>query len=243
VKEEIPKLRLGSPTPLPLLYCKAYYVSLPKSRLELKKFEEVPMRDRNISKLVLDEQLSKSFEKVPKRTVLLLESEVVDSSNFHRGLTVFRLRSLDFSEKVFLAIASWYLPESIGIILRLDLEESFRQNSLEDQVVLRTLVFNKSSCLEFLLETTLWHSRDFFGNIVSKENLTRKFPSLLSLAPLHRKVKKLLRKRGYNDHGSRVPDHRWKPKFDYSLTELQLSIEIDRKVAQDTLDFIRGLLE
>jgi len=33
--------------------------------------------------------------------------------------------------------------------------------------------------------------------------------------------KKALRKRGYNDHGSKRPDDKWLPKFDWSFTEAQ----------------------
>jgi len=168
-----------------------------------------------------------------------LRIHVVDSPNFlvdHH--LVIKARTL--LEKISLAIGSWYLDPEVGAIVRLDLEDKMRFLSLEDQFLLRQMLYSKAECLIFLLETSLWHSRDFFGNIVPM--ILSQLRKLSWKRTFLKRVKKPQRKRGYNDHGSKAPSHRWLPKFDWSLTEAQNEKEKMELTQLQTLDYCRGLL-
>lgn len=169
-----------------------------------------------------------------------LRSDVVNNSNFHfENLTFFNLRNLNLKDAIRLSILSWFIPEEVGIILRMDILGKIKNYSLEDQLLLNQFLKNKGQMLIFLQETNLWHSRDFFGNILDKRN---KLDRYFKLSPLRRKCKKPERKRGYHDQGSRVPDHKRLPNFDYSLTDKQNQIEENRQSYLDTLSFLEGLL-
>ena len=187
----------------------------------------------------LDEFFCKSVEKVPTEYLNDLRSNVIDSSNF-QNLTFFRMSGLKLQERLELAIISWYLPEEIGFVIREDLHDSQRLLSLDDQLLIEIVCSSKAEMLIWLTETSLWHTRDFFGNW--PKDIHGKLRRLLKISPLHRKVKRVQRKRGYDDHGSRVEDHRWLPKFDYTLTEKHRELEQRRQTAKDTFSFIQGML-
>jgi hypothetical protein len=168
-----------------------------------------------------------------------LRNHVIDNPNFLQDRYLFtRARSL--KEKMALAIASWFLPEIVGVLIRMDLEEKLKYLSLEDQTQLSLCLESKAECLLFLIETRLWHSRDFFGNMVPRMLKQVSFIKFKRIKP--RKVVPSQRKRGYDDHGSRVPDHKILPKSDWSLTELQNEKELKEDRQKDTLEFLRGFL-
>jgi hypothetical protein len=171
--------------------------------------------------------------------LLDLESQVIDSPNFlvDREITT-KARTLN--EKLALAIGSWFLPEAVGVLVRMDLEEKQKYLSLEDRTLLSLCLDSKAEMLLWLQETRLYHSRDFFGNMVPKILKVIQTIKFRRIKP--RKVLKVQRKRGYDDKGSRVPDHKVLPKSDWSLTELQNEIEQKRAQQLDTLEFIRGFL-
>lgn len=56
-----------------------------------------------------------------------------------------------------------------------------------------------------------------------------------------RKPKRKVRRRGYNDHGSRRPDDRWLESSDRTFTEAQNSIEKKRQDYQDLVDLLISL--
>jgi hypothetical protein len=49
-----------------------------------------------------------------------------------------------------------------------------------------------------------------------------------------------VRRRGYDDHGTLRPKHRWEERFDSSFVEEQNSIEAERALADDTAAFLEG---
>jgi hypothetical protein len=164
----------------------------------------------------------------------------VDSSNFEGHSTFFFLKNLTLKDQIRLAIISWYIPEEIGFILRQDLEEIKRYLSCEDEQVISLLLDSKPQMELFLLETRLWHERDFFGNIIPIElSFLNRF---FRIRKENKKVKKVQRKRGYHDHGSRVDDHKWLPSSDFSFTEKQNEIEAKRESCIDTKDYIVGFI-
>jgi hypothetical protein len=136
-----------------------------------------------------------------------------------------------------IAVVSWWLPEEIGFLIREDLDRIKSRFCLADQIIIKICLTSKEETILFLVETSLFHSRDFFGNLLPKlrKNLSRtkfKYKST--------KVRKPQRKRGYADHGSKCPDEKWQPKADYSLDRLQEKIERERRTSEDSFKIIRG---
>jgi hypothetical protein len=83
--------------------------------------------------------------------------------------------------------------------------------------------------------------RDFFGNFLPALEYTARGTHFIWSRP--QRPRRKIRRRGYRDHGSAVPSERWKPRHDWTLTELQNSIEHRRKSAQDHIDFLCGFLD
>lgn len=111
---------------------------------------------------------------------------------------IFKDRSL--RTFLLLAISSWYCDEEIGVLLRLQISEEIKNN--EDIFFLELALISKASMLIFLQESSLWHSRDFFGNILTKRNLQRAWKSLRPVFKSNRRPRRLVRRRGYKDKGS-----------------------------------------
>lgn len=198
------------------------------------------MRDIQSNPITFCRSVEKHSTKMFIMRIETLRSAVVNNSNFHsENQTFFSLRNLKLKDIIRLAIVSWYIPEEVGTILRLDLEAKIKNLAKEDRTIVELLLQSKGQMLKFLLETQLWHSRDFFGNILSTKI---KLDNFFKPSPPRRKVRRPQRKRGYDDHGSKVPDSKWTPKYDWSLTELQMKIETDRKIHQDTVAFLQGFL-
>lgn len=168
-----------------------------------------------------------------------LRNHVMDNSNFQSETLFFNLKRIKLNQFIKLAITSWYMNEEVRFVLQSDLEEKLKDFSNEDKTLLEQFLFSKAEMLIFLLETSLWHSRDFFGNILSSLS---ELDVLLQPKRQSKKIKKPQRKRGYHDQGSRVLSHRWLPKSDYTLTALQNQIETERAKQRDTSDLIRGSL-
>jgi hypothetical protein len=198
------------------------------------------MRDYPSDKLAFNLSVEKQIGKMLLSDSENLKNSVIDNSNFlYDNLTFYSLRNVGLKEMIQLSILSWYLPEEVRVVLQMDLSTKVNKFCFEDRIILEIILKSKAKMLIFLQETNLWHSRDFFGNILDgKTKLDRFF----KLSPLRRKIKRAQRKRGYDDHGSRVPEHKRKPKFDWSLTEKMNAIYSERDSFQDTLSFLEGAL-
>lgn len=70
------------------------------------------------------------------------------------------------------------------------------------------------------------------GGIINDSQIARKLRRRTYQKLRPRKARRTQRHRGYRDHGSARPPHRWKPKFDISFTEQQNRIEEERKRCQ-----------
>jgi len=170
-----------------------------------------------------------------------LMNHVVDNPTFPVGDTTFRLKSLKSKELFELALISWYLPEEIAVLLRLDLENIVPKLPDEDfhKVPLMIVLSSKAETLLFLQETNLWSTHDFFGGYL-KSGILRKLRPL-RLSP---RVVKPQRKRGYHDQGTRAFDsHHLRARAYWEDTKLQLEIEKNREAFKDSIQFILGLLE
>jgi hypothetical protein len=115
----------------------------------------------------------------------------------------------------------------------------------KDLILFRIFSNSQRDSLIFLFHTQKWHSRDLYGNFLRKG-----MEALEALRPRFKKkgpIKKANRKRGYNDHGSRRPDSKWLPSYDYSFTEAQNEKErketYQDKVYHRVLRILRELSE
>jgi hypothetical protein len=169
-----------------------------------------------------------------------LRNHVVDSPTFPVGDATFRLKSLKSKELFELALVSWYLPEEIGVLLRLDLENIAPKLEDEDfhKVPLMIVLSSKAEALLFLQETNLWSTQEFFGNYLLPGLLRKLRPLRLSS-----KVVKPQRKRGYHDHGSRALDpYHLRARSYWKDTLLHQEIEENREALKDSIQIILGLL-
>jgi len=169
-----------------------------------------------------------------------LRMRVVDNPNFTSEFLGFKLHNLKLKQVMGLAYGSWIIPQELGIMLQLDLQEYIKRYDLNDRIILEILLTSKGHAQKWLLETDLWHFRDFFGNILP---IWIRTINRLSFRPVNKKLRKPQRKRGYHDHGTLNPSHKWLPSHDWSLTEEQNQIEMKRNIFQDTLNFLRGWFE
>lgn len=175
-----------------------------------------------------------------KEVMKELRMQVVDNPNFTEEFIGFRLHNLNLVQMIGLSYVSWILPEEVKFTLQLDLHEYIKKLSLEDRIIVETILGSQAAAEGWLVDTQMWHTRDFFGNILPIWiNSTKR----LRYRKLNKKLKKLQRKRGYHDHGTLAPSHTWLPKEDWSLTEKQNEIEQKRDIFHDTLNFLKGWFE
>lgn len=149
---------------------------------------------------------------------------------------VFKDRTL--KTLLILAISSWYCEEEIGILLRYQIREETKNNS--DLFFLDLCLESKGEMLVFLEETGLWHTRDFFGNVLTKNNVEMAWRSVKPKFATTAKVRKLVRRRGYKDKGSR----RNSPASNQfiSCTKEIKEEELKKQILAGSLGFLHGFL-
>lgn len=137
-----------------------------------------------------------------------------------------------------LCIVLWKFPLFLRWRIRLDLEAmSFSWLSEEQKIILKVLLSSESNCRKFLFLTKQFTKRELFGNILGND--VRELSKRLKISKVRNSPpRKRVWRRGYRDKGSRVPDHRQKPKFDYSFTNEQNLIELRRKITDKTINYL-----
>ena len=185
-------------------------------------------------------QVDSFLKEETKEVMKELRMQVVDNPNFTEDFVGFKLHNLNLKQLIGLSYGSWILPKEIQVMLQLDLFEYIKRLSLEDQFIVETILGSKVAAEGWLIDTQLWHTRDFFGNILP---LWAKSLKGLSFRRVNKKLKRVQRKRGYHDHGTLAPSHTWLPKTDWSLTEEQNELEKKRDIFRDTLNLLKGWFE
>lgn len=143
----------------------------------------------------------------------------------------------DYSKRnlTVLCILSWYIPDEIGILLRITIEERIKNTEL-DYLVL--LLQSRALCINFLLDSNLWSTEDFFGNILTKKNIESSLKSLRLIFKTKRKPKRTQRHREYRDKGTLRKNS---DKHDLWIsTAEQLKIEESRLSILHTQSFLEG---
>jgi hypothetical protein len=78
--------------------------------------------------------------------------------------TRLKLRLRKLSEKITLAVISWYFPEEIRFLIHLELEETW---GAECQEVKEVLLTSRDYALTWLIRCSSWNESDFFGNYLN----------------------------------------------------------------------------
>lgn len=128
-----------------------------------------------------------------------------------------------------LLIASYYLPEWLKweVILHFSVEFSYsldvESKGLEHSLEIKLLTTSKEVMINFLLKTSSLSARDLFGNVLGRdlEDALRS----IHLFESPKKVRRKIRRRGYQDKGTWKTPDRWIETHDYTLRELQLQRE------------------
>jgi hypothetical protein len=139
-------------------------------------------------------------------------------------------------------VAGWFLKEEIRTCLFLHVADYwFKYQQPDDLIELEVLLRSRVACYELIC--LQYSERDWFGNFQKKVIQARTSLRVLLSTDSRVPPRKKTRRRGYRDHGTLRPSHKWLPKGDWSLTELQLQIEEQRQIRQDSVNFISGFLE
>lgn len=176
------------------------------------------MRDKNLN----PEQLNIQLTRICRHSLqnLVLTEAVFVNPNLEYEIILGPLpRKL--GELKALAFISYFVnDEAVGFYLREEIREKrLRHFSLEDQLSLEILLEGRNVAINYFHLNEEISSRTFFGNFVP---LGIKLFNLLKFTrrKLGKPVKSVYR-RGYKDHGSRRPEVKWLPSFDFSWTEAQ----------------------
>jgi len=161
---------------------------------------------------------------------------VIASPNFLEKFTTDLILPKDLNSLILLNILVWYLPEGIRELLRVQLEEI---KTSQDNFILKFFQKSKTEMIVFLQETSLWHTRDFFGNLYNTKKIQRVL-KLVRFRKRNKLVRKPQRKRGYNDKGSQRLEH--ERRSIGPQTRLQNLLETERLILQDTIHLIEGFL-
>lgn len=183
----------------------------------------------------LDQRLTKFFDgdSRAEETWNLLRSAVVVSSKPDTGLwepfeTKFGATTL--KEKVLLALFQWYTTDEIRVCINLWLEEHWGSEYSE---LKQSLQLSKLMALGAILEQNLWSDRDFFGNVLIVQNWSNKIFRRCFRTIYRRKPKRLVRRRGYNDHGTLRLPHESEPSYPteklLSVVQLEERRELQRQ--------------
>lgn len=160
----------------------------------------------------------------------VLRKLVLTAPTPNSDLVFSRIRS--WNEYLRLVIVSWYLPEEVRALCQVYLEDKILKFGKDKASVVLTLLSSKPEMKLFIGESNLFKgTRHFFGFIQQETDWSKYRFHFVN----PKKPKNKVRKKGYQDHGSRRPDHKWLPKTDYTLDQLQLEIEQDRKFYLETL--------
>lgn len=153
-----------------------------------------------------------------------------------RFLNFIRINDKSQTNLVVLYILSHYVPEILGWYLRMSLEEEISNTELGFLVLMET----KYGMQNFLLETTLWSSRDFFGNILTKKNIIHALNSVKPVYETKKRPKRVQQRRGYRDKGT-LRKNSDKHDLWYSTAE-QWNLEQERLSVQQTIQLLQGFV-
>jgi len=182
------------------------------------------MRDKNPSFKQFYIQLEKTCLKCleSKNFVKFFASAVLDTPTLLTLMPIAKVRyPRTYREIRALCILHWWMPEEVFWQLHLDLlEKSFEHFNRKQQLEISLLLESKEICSTYLYESQRFTGGQLFGNYLGNDVLELE-KSLKWTWAHQRSAKSKVRRRGYQDKGSRRPETKWRPTSDWSLTETQ----------------------
>lgn len=168
----------------------------------------------------------------------LRTSALVSSKRLEKWTNRILLKSKDSTTLALLAIASWQMDPDIAILLHFELRELIESN--DDLDWLRFLIQSETHCYLWLLETKKWSTREFFGNICTKQQITKALKSMKFEFQKTSKPTRVQRRRGYKDKGSLK---KVSPNQFIDFTAEQKELERKRESLRNTYLLLQGFLE
>lgn len=189
--------------------------------------------DRYVS---LETQISSVIQRSLDRRTSVFVSPTLDISNS-------RYDGVQFSKKyrdlLTLIILTWYSDYfgDFSEYVRYEIEVYLNQVLLFPE--LNASLTSKNS-LDYVILLFLKHhsSNDFFGNVLSPQQINRVLDLVHLRMVRQRRPKKLVYRRGYKDKGSLRPETTWLPKKDWSFDKEQNRIEDNRQEYQNLVTLI-----
>lgn len=202
------------------------------------------MRDSNFDSQGFVLQLERRARSVVSSGESLTRSALANSNPewrlFQNEFRIKKTKKASLHRLITLSILSWYMPEEDGILVR----ECIQKYVNSDTIILEFLLKSKGHCLVFLEETSLFHTRDFFGNILEerwcKDCIKLLQPVYLNVNPRDYSVRKTIRRRGYKDKGT------WRPSSEHHGIPVNViseeELEKQKKDYSDSINFIEGII-
>lgn len=174
------------------------------------------MRDKNLTHI----QLSEDIERYLASRLCLpnsLTATVVNSPTLLDGDVWYFSYPRKFEELRGLICVVWFLNEEIlkWRILGDLLEKNYSWLNRKQQIEIHLLLSSKFHCVEFLRRSKRFTSHELFGNILYTG--CRQLRQLKIFQRQRGPIVRPLRKRGYDDKGSRRKPEDWLEKFDYTF--------------------------
>lgn len=194
----------------------------------------------NSSRQVIVEELEKELKLQAERWSSVLRIDGLIPTILRNDQIRFS-RPRTWKEYRRLLMVHWYLPEDSFAIVHLELEQIEFKFGMEYSIAAHAMLNSKPEMIIYLLESEMYkNERELFGSIRAPFEFRRYRFYVLR----QKKAKRLIRRRGYKDQGSRrLPHEQHEAKFDFSFTEEQNRIEKERQEVQDLKAFLRGFLE
>lgn len=176
-------------------------------------------------------------------TKLDLRNQVVNSPNFLLDSDDLRITGIPRRKwELITFVVSWKLtdPNWLDVFIDSEVQRVIQKLDFEDQVFIRTLISleTRELLLKFLYWTPYLSKRKLFGLVLHPERIKELWSRLSWSAPRDTKpVKRPIRKRGYDDKGSKRPDHEWLPTDGLYFDTLQQLIEYETKALLARVDF------
>jgi len=127
--------------------------------------------------------------------------------------------------KYWILVADYVLEDSLRGFLKFQLQLQIERFPYEERSSLILLKQNKYVNRLFVMNSGYFgnNPEEFFGELGQLETQA---PLIFKVVKKRNpKVNRPQRKRGYHDHGTLRPQHKWLPRSDWSLTDLQNYLE------------------
>lgn len=188
-----------------------------------------------LSSEALNNAVQKFYDKTYRDLCQDLTESVVDASNLSATSWFLNELSIPFnlklSEKIILGVLQWYMPKELRCLINLWLEENWGSEFRDVKAV---LIHSKKTALGYCLISDRWNDRDFFGNILSKNNGYKSFVRIKLKRKKRQKPKRVVRRRGYNDKGFRSPEHKSVGYYHEKLRSVTEQILLEEQVKLQT---------